>query len=210
MLLWLIPLILLVASTVVLGVILARKIPQLRVMETSTASDERSKRVKEAIILERVGRMQSERLQGVARAFGRLGQGVVRLGRLAVQRLYKMEQYYQKLRHVPGSADASVGPEAIKQMLEAAEAFARADEPIQAEKKYIEVISHSPKCSEAYEGLGNLYLEVKQYEQAREALAFALRLSRRTALAPVAPDAARGRLYVHSQAPSTFLRIRHR
>ncbi|TAK03863.1 tetratricopeptide repeat protein [Patescibacteria group bacterium] len=177
MVLWLIPLLLLLASVAVLGVIVVRKIPQLRVMETSTDSDERTRRVKEAIILDRVARLQSEKLGRLGRAVIAGGKGAMRLGRLAVQRLYRMEQYYQKLKRAPSHAGAAVGPEAVRGMLEAAEAFAREGEPIQAEKKYIEAISHSPKCAEAYEGLGNLYFEVKQYDQAREALAFALRLS---------------------------------
>src|SRR3989344_7296668 len=174
---WFIPLVLLVASLVVAGAILLRKVPELRVMETSSAAEERARHVKETIIMQRFDRLKREKLGKVGKMATDAGSGALKIGRRAVQRLYRLEQYYQKGRRAPEAGGKAADPATVERLLEEAEGFARAGEPIQAEKKYIEVISHNPKTASAYEGLGNLYLDLKHYDQSREALSFALRLS---------------------------------
>jgi tetratricopeptide (TPR) repeat protein len=176
MLFWLIPLILIGLALVGIGVVIVRKIPALTVIDVSTIPEEKTRRVKERIILERFQRLQSERLGRVLKIVAAGGKALAGLGRRIVQRLYHLEQYYQKLKQgsVPGVH--AVNPETIKRLLDDAENFLRQEEYVQAEKRYIEVISHNPKHVEAYEGLGNLYLKVRNFEQARETLAFALRL----------------------------------
>ncbi len=67
--------------------------------------------------------------------------------------------------------------ETIHRLTEEAKALLEKDEVIPAEKKYIDIISHNAKSVDAYEGLGNLYLSQGQFDQARETLQFALRLS---------------------------------
>jgi len=177
MLAWLIPLILLVIGLFAVLFSLWRKIPQLRVIDIASIPTERVKKVKEDIIMQRFQRMGSEKLGGVAKAGFGVWTGVSKAGRRAVQRLYKLEQYYQKLKHAPTEGVHAIDPDTVKRMLDEAEALVREDEFIPAEKRYIEVISHHPKMVEAYEGLGNLYLKNKQYAQARETLGFTLRLS---------------------------------
>ncbi len=159
-------------------VLLARKIPQLRVLDVSTIREEREKQLKERIILERFERLRREKLGGVSKIFLGLWNGLSKAGRRLVQRLYRVEQYYQRLRQpTSGAAD----PNAVKRLLDQAGEFVHQDELIQAEKVYIEVISHHPKNVEAYEGLGNLYVRNRQHEQARETLRFALRLDPKNA-----------------------------
>jgi tetratricopeptide (TPR) repeat protein len=170
MLFWLIPL-------VVMGVVLARRLPQLRVLDVGTLSEERAKKVKEAIILQRFDRLRSEKLGTVSKAAAGGVKAISDLGRRATQRLYRLEQYYQRLKSHSASAGHASDPETIKRLLDEAAAFVKEGEFIQAEKRYIEVVSHNPKNVDAYEGLGNLYFKNKQYDQSREALAFALRLA---------------------------------
>lgn len=159
-------------------VLFARKIPQLRVLDVSTIREEREKQLKEKIILERFERLRKEKLGGVAKAASSVWNGLSKVGRRLVQRLYRVEQYYQRLRQ---PSDAGADPNAVKRLLEQAADFVRQDELIQAEKLYIEVISHHPKNVDAYEGLGNLYVRNRQHEQARETLKFALRLDAKNA-----------------------------
>jgi len=172
---WIIPLVLIVASLITILVVLIRKIPALTMIDVSTIPTEKVRQVKERIIIERFRRIQKEKLGRVGKVVGVGATAVARTGRRAVQRLYRLEQYYQKLKQ--GSASAQmVKPETIKRLLDDAEAFVRQSEFVQAEKRYIEVISHNPKHVEAYEGLGNLYVMTRQFEQANETLSFALRL----------------------------------
>ena len=172
----LLSLFLILSGLVFAGWILWKKIPQLRVIDVASIPEERERKVKERILLERFQRLQSKKLGGVERAARQAGKGVSRYGRRAVQKLYSLEQYYQKLKKNTSGNGEGLGAEAVKRLFEEAEDLVKQEEYIPAEKRYIEIISHHPKNINAYEGLGNMYLKNKKYEQARETLQFAVRL----------------------------------
>jgi len=157
--------------------VLFRKVAQVRMIDVASIPTERTKRLKEQIILQKFERVGAEKFGVVAKAARHGVTAASKVGRRAVQRLYAMEQYYQKLKHVPMEGPHAVDPETIKRLIAEAEDLVRHEEYIPAEKRYIEVISHNPKHVKAYEGLGNLYLANKQYVQARETLLFTLRIS---------------------------------
>ncbi len=173
-----ISIVLLILSLVVAGVVLARKVSQLRIIDVASIPSERMKRVKEQIILQKFERIGSERMGAAAKVARHGVTAASKVGRRAVQKLYAMEQYYQKLKHSAPDGSHAVNPETVKRLLEEAENLVSEEEYIPAEKRYIEVISHNPKHVKAYEGLGNLYLANKQYAQARETLLFTQRLSK--------------------------------
>lgn len=172
-----ISLIILSASLATIGVLLWRKAPQLRMIDVATIPAERARILKERIILQKFERVGAEKIGAVAKVARHGVTAASKVGRRAVQRLYAMEQYYQKLKHAPPEGARAADPETVKRLLAEADEFVRKDEYVQAEKRYIEIISHNPKHVKAYEGLGNLYLWNKQYAQARETLLFTLRLS---------------------------------
>lgn len=176
MLWWLVPLIIIVLSLGVAVLTLWKKIPQLRKLDVESIPKEQMRKMKEKIIMQRFERMRSDKLGGVGKAAGAAVKGASKLGRRAVQRLYAMEQYYQKVKQEADGESVS-DPETVKRLLNEAEELVREEEYIPAEKKYIEVISHNPKNINAYEGLGNLYLKNKSYEQARETFMFTLRIA---------------------------------
>lgn len=176
--LWpLISVIVLVVSLGVAAWVLFRKIPQVRMIDVASIPSERTRRLKEQIILQKFERVGAEKLGTVAKAARHGVSAASKVGRRAVQKLYAMEQYYQKLKRAPAEGSVGTDPEAIKRLLSEAEEYVRQEEYIPAEKRYIEIISHNPKHVKAYEGLGNLYLWNKQYAQARETLLFTLRIS---------------------------------
>jgi len=111
----------------------------------------------------------------------RASSGVVKLvskqGRRAVQKLYRIEQYYQKLKRSSQEGMHSYSEETIRQRLETAADLIRQEEFIPAEKIFIDIISHNPKSVQGYEALGNMYLASGQLDQAWETLMFALRIS---------------------------------
>lgn len=170
-------LIVLALSAATIVALLARKATQVRMIDVESIPTERTRRLKEQIILQKFERVSAEKLGTVSKAARQGVSAASKIGRRAVQKLYAMEQYYQKLKHSPPEGGHAVDPETIKRMLEEADALMREGETIPAEKRYIEIISHNPKHVKAYEGLGNLYLENKQYAQARETLLFTRRLS---------------------------------
>jgi len=170
---WIIPLAILLISLGVVGFVLLRHLAHIAVLNVETIKEERAKRLKERIILDRFDRFSSEKLGGIKKAIIAGAQAVSKAARRLVQRLYKLEQHYQ---HLKSPVATSSDPQAVKRLLEQAASLLRQDEFIPAEKLYIEVIGHHPKNVEAYEGLGNLYFKNRQYDQAHETLSFALRL----------------------------------
>lgn len=161
----------------VIGVVVYRKIPQLRVIDVDSIPKERDRKVKEALILQKFQRAGGVKLQGVAKAASAVVGVVSRQGRRAVQRLYRLEQYYQKLKRSEDEGVHRYSDETIKARLEEAQVLIKREEFIPAEKIFIDIISHNPKRVDGYEALGNMYLASGQLEQARETFQFALRLS---------------------------------
>jgi tetratricopeptide (TPR) repeat protein len=174
---WIIPLIFLILGTVSLILLLIRKIPQLRVINVDSIAKERTRKIKEQLILQKFQRIGGERFKGVGTLAVNVAKGASKTGRRAVQRLYSLEQYYQKLKRSASEGQHAYDAETIHKLTDGAEALLQKEEVIPAEKIYIDIISHNPKSVDAYEGLGNLYLSQGQFEQARETLQFTLRLS---------------------------------
>lgn len=169
--------ILIFISLLVVVAVIIRKIPQLRVIDVDSIQKERSKKIKEQLILSKLQRTGGARLQKGAKVFSSVGKEVSRYGRRAVQKLYRLEQYYQKLSKSASEGIHQYSEETIKKRLEEANKLIREDEFIPAEKIYIDIISHNPKSIEAYEALGNMYLANDQVDQAKETLSFTLTLS---------------------------------
>jgi len=170
-----IPLVVLVASLIGVLITLIKKIPKLRMIDVDSMPEERGRKVKERIILQRLSRIKTKKVGGAQKVLKGAGKEVSRRGRRVVQKLYRLEQYYQKLKKQT-DGQSGLNKESIKKLLAEAQDLEKQEEYIPAEKKYIEIISHHPKCVEAYEGLGNMYFLDKKLEQARETLLFAARL----------------------------------
>jgi hypothetical protein len=177
---WIIPIVILIISFLGALYFLIKKIPKLRMIDIDSMPEERGRKVKERIILQRFERLKSKKIGGAQKVITGAGKEVSRRGRRVVQKLYRLEQYYQKLKKQTGE-QSGLNQENIKKLLAEAQDLEKQGEYIPAEKKYIEIISHHPKCVEAYEGLGNMYLLDKKIEQARETLLFAAMLDEKDA-----------------------------
>ncbi|MFH1404924.1 MAG: tetratricopeptide repeat protein [Patescibacteria group bacterium] len=177
MLWWLIPIFLMIASLSVIIFIVARKLPQLGMIDVDSHPKEKARKTKEKILLERVERIQSKNFKKLAKVGAGVFDSVSKKGRRSVQKLYALEQYYEKIKKGSQKSGATTDSALVKKLINEAQELIKQEEYVLAEKKYIEVISHNSKCVEAYEDLGNLYIRTKQYAQARETLSFTLRLS---------------------------------
>jgi tetratricopeptide (TPR) repeat protein len=166
-----------VLSVLTIAVVLALKIPRLRVIDVSSIPQEKTRVLKEKLIMEKLTRVGRSKLGVVARASAVAARGASRVGRRAVQRLYAIEQYYQKLNRIATEGQYAYSQETIKKLTDDAEKLIREEEYIPAEKIYIDIISHNPKNVGAYEGLGNMYLDKGEFDQAKETFRFTLRLS---------------------------------
>jgi tetratricopeptide (TPR) repeat protein len=174
---WVIPV--LVLGVCLLGILflLLKQIPKLRIINADSLAGEKTRKLKEQIVLQRLTRVQEARLGRVWKRAGRTASRFARLGRLAVQKVYAIEQYYEKLQKTQGDGVHRLDQEAVRRLFDEADVFVKKEAYLDAEKRFIEIISHYPKHAEAYEQLGNLYLLMKQFPSARESLSFALRLA---------------------------------
>ena len=68
-------------------------------------------------------------------------------------------------------------------ILEEAKSLLTDNNLAEAEKKFIEAISLNPQNVKAYKGLGKIYLELKQYEQAKEVFEHILKLDNKDSYA---------------------------
>jgi Tfp pilus assembly protein PilF len=174
---WIIPIIIILVSLLVIIFVLIRKIPQLRIIDVQSIPEERTREVKEKIIMEKLSRAGRNKIRFVAKNISSVTKVLSKIGRRAVQKLYSIEQYYQKLNRTATEGQHAYSHETITKMTTSAALLIKQEEFIPAEKIYIDIISHNPKSVDAYEGLGNLYLKKEEYEQARETFKFTLRLS---------------------------------
>ena len=161
----------------ILLVLAVRTIPRLRVIDVDSIQKEKLKAMKEQIIFQKLTRKSSGAVGKVVKGSEAVVRIASRHGRRAIQRLYALEQYYQKLTRLAEEGHHAYEKERIRKLADEANELVKQDEFIPAEKIYIDIISHNPKSIEAYEGLGNLYRKNKQFEQARETLSFSLKLS---------------------------------
>ena len=169
--------ILIVLSVLTLLVLVLRKIPRLRVIDIESIQKEKLKAMKEQIIFQKLTRKSSSVFGKVSKGSTTAVRVASKYGRRAVQRLYALEQYYQKLTRIAEEGQHAYEKERVRKLADEADELVKQGEFIPAEKIYIDIVSHNPKSIEAYEGLGMLYRKNKQFDQARETLSFSLKLS---------------------------------
>lgn len=171
----LIPILLIVASVAALLTIVGRRFPQLRILDPKTFAKTRVRELKNTILtkrLERIGGGYARALKAIMAPGGR----AMKTGlHLAVEKLASIEEHYQKMKRQavgPHAVDAA----AIKKFIDEGVKLMKEEHYGEAEKRFIEVLSHEPKNVAAYEQLGILYLLTKQLDQAEESLKFALKI----------------------------------
>ncbi|EKD32847.1 MAG: hypothetical protein ACD_76C00134G0007 [uncultured bacterium] len=158
--------------------LIVKKVPHLRILDIESLKASREKRIKQNILMNRLERLGGEKVKKIVKFIKPAG-SILSAGKSRIKEKVKnLENQYQKIAKELGSASANhaVDVDAIKRLLEEAASLASEGNHLEAEKRYIEVISHSPKNTAAYEDLGNLYLDMKQYEQAKESLSYALKI----------------------------------
>lgn len=161
------------ASVVVALVIVGRKLPQLTLIDTDILPKERETKRKKEIFQRRVDRHTNAWWQ---RTLDRIVPHVWRI-RNGFRAMYgKMlvldSQYTEEKPLTPEDIEDKVRTLMLK-----AERLIEEDDVEGAEKAFVQVISLDQKHIFAYAGLGDLYMDSKQYEQAREMFGYLIRLS---------------------------------
>jgi tetratricopeptide (TPR) repeat protein len=160
-------------SLFTLGGIVARKFPQLTLIDAESLPKERDAKRKREIIRRRVDRLAgawgrkfaADVLKSLETARERFREQYRKV--LALERKYRKE-----LRLTPAAVR-----EKVPGLLVEAAALVNEGKAAEAEKKYIEVVSLDSRSADAYRGLARLFLDDKRYEQARETFAYLIRMA---------------------------------
>lgn len=162
--------------------IVGRRLSVLSSIDVESIPAEREARVKNKIIEDRIQRKLGEFQRTAAFALvplqGLLAHGVEYM-RKAYHWLLELREHHEKGKII-GGASISVKEEVdpTSAALEEANRCIREEEYEKAEKLYIEIISKEKKSVEAYQGLADLYLKQKEWEQAQEVLMHVCKLQK--------------------------------
>lgn len=174
----------LAASLIGMAVVVARRLPQLRLLDTATIPQQQEAQVKKQIMMSRLERKAA----AVAGRLQRLLRPVASQVKTGAGRLYrKVLELEEELRTPP--ADAGAEPAvATERLLQAAEDLVREGRYVEAEEKYIAVVERDHLNLAAYRGLGALYLKRREYRLAEEAYRYVLKLLKSKKFASLNPD----------------------
>ncbi len=161
-------------SLVVVFVVAIRKVPQLRLVDPASSQEAKDKRRKRDLLRRRLERLGGEQVRGVATRVSPVWQALQSSVRSVAARLTAAERRYKTLQR---EGTQSVSKEDLERMVQDAEAKQKVGEYQAAEKLLIEVLSISPKHHDAYLAIADLYLEMKQYANAKEAYRFLLKMA---------------------------------
>lgn len=158
--------------------IVIKKLSHIAVIDVATIPAEKEKKVEEQIIAKRL----KEKIAKAISFFKKISTPVIKFlqKRFAAlfDKLKDLEERY-KTKKEPVTREEIISLEQkIKKLLEEADLLAKQGEYVDAEKKYIEIVSLDEDNVDAFRGLGNVYMLQKNYEQAEETLKFILKLNK--------------------------------
>jgi tetratricopeptide (TPR) repeat protein len=166
---------LIIAGAAAIIFVLFRRVPTIALIDVKTIPVDPSLKKKEEIIAERIVRTAAKKIEPVRKAteifWGWLRERFRRLAHFA----FELERHSEHLARKEW--DALTASTRMHAMAREADALAKEEKFVEAEKKYIEALSIEQKNPKLYEKLGRLYMRNKNYDQARDTLRFASRLS---------------------------------
>ena len=174
MLMTIIPFVLLGIAFLALVVLAVRKLPYLRALDPKSAPEAKEKDLKHALMAKRLARVGEAYMKKVKQVASPLG-GFAKQGLKKAQgTISSLEEHYQKLKKE--SATEPMAGELVKKLLDEARQLTKEERYGEAEKRYIEVLSHDSKNVEAYEDYAEMLIWRGDIEQARETLLFILKI----------------------------------
>lgn len=172
----------LVGAIIAILVIIWRKFPMLAAINIATLKKQRQNKVKRGLIEDRLKRkLASLRARTVLKNGNgeRNGNGNAKkpsIIRGFYDSLRKMEQSYRNKIREQEPQDEGEKEKSVTILIKEAQSLAEQEKYKEAESKYIEAISVDSKSVEAYESLGELYTEMKDYDHAKEIYKYLLKL----------------------------------
>jgi Flp pilus assembly protein TadD len=176
MLFWVIPLIIVIASAVMMLVIALKHVREVAAIDPKSDPKHQRRSKKQELFAKRIERMGGTHAKQFGRMIHRLGRIIKRITKGVYRKAQAMDRHYKRLQN-----DSGLGPggthESRKRLIEEAESLMSKEAYQAAEQRLIEYISLDPKQSDVYERLGIVYIKTRQYDQAWETFQHAHRLA---------------------------------
>ncbi len=158
-----------------MGVIVARHWNEMRLLDPTSVKSEQQRRQRYHLIEQRLQRLTSDRLEPLYRLSRRVRVLAERQARHWEARLYAFERMYRRVQSPLAAMSPSVR-ERVQSLMSEGKSLARDQKWVDAERRFLEVLSLNTHHIEAYKGLGQIYLKQKLYPQARETFDFVLKI----------------------------------
>lgn len=189
------PLFLIIISLGLLVVLVARRYPELTLLDLDTISERKEKKVKKELLTRKASKRAKEQHARIQRGLAPVTGGWNRMQtsfRSYVKRL-KDDVSPRRMRstrpaptppvttasataEVPSQMTTIPKDDTIEAMLKKGARALEEQKFQEAESAFIRAIEHDQKDVRAYEGLADVYVEQQQYEEARETYLFAQKL----------------------------------
>jgi len=189
-----IPVILLILSLLVIGVIVVRKLPQLSLLDLDTVPEVKQEKKKNKLLRKRqekttkeINEKAQKVVKPVVNSFKVL-QKEFRNYVSKVQRTVEKEEEKiteKKVEEVQKAEPPQKKIDSCTQLLKDAKLSYEHGSYVDAEKMCIASIKQNPKCIEAYQILGDVYAKQDQTEEAEQTFQFLLQLDERNEYALV-------------------------
>lgn len=167
-------LILALAAAGTIAVVLWRRWKEIRLLDPDTIRTEQERKARDRIVRDRFERLMK-----------RWGTPLRRTGKHFAYNISKsFQRMERRLRRTAGMADDHIPSGELKRdsstkmqrMLAEANRLATEGNIQKAERTYLEVLKMDARYVDAYRGLGLLYLNARQYKQAKETFDFLIRI----------------------------------
>lgn len=169
-----IPLILILVSLAIILVIVLRKFPALASLDVDNIPAEKEAKFKEQIISNRMKRSLIKWTSWFFKYSRLLSEQIQKGAKWIYAKLHSLREGYLRDDKAPVNEDEKDNK--IKALFAEIEECYKKEENSEVEKRLIEIIGLDSKNTEAFEALGNLYYEMKNYEESKQTFKHALKL----------------------------------
>jgi len=170
-----IPFLLIIISFFVIVFIVGKKVPSLRVLDVDTIKEVKESRMKKKILEDRMKRGLKSLGRRIVLLLKPVFEKLFSSMRTSYRKIMDMEKRYKS--EVAKKREEKINPyERIRRFAAEAREFAKDGKFEEAEERYIKIIEIDDKNVDAYDGLGELYMEQKEYEKARDTFKYLLKL----------------------------------
>lgn len=176
------PFIIILVSLTVMIVVIARKFPQLTLLDIEGSTEAKQEKKKDEIVKRRAEEHMTKVRETLTEKLSPLKSGVERGQSLfrrvvgKVQTKVEQEMEKKKLKDDDVEEEPTMTPEELRMLVQEGRSALEQERFDDAEKQFIAAIRVDMKNTDAYRGLGDVYYAQEQYKEAEETYKFLLQL----------------------------------